>query len=215
MLLQHVQVEGFLLRYEKALMEHGWSHATRYEFLKRASAIVRKHEYAGLAYLDPQLIADHTDEVSRRFYDAKLKRRYYQGVCRGIKLFTTFVETGQLQLPNLQSGSRRQLTEYYEKISNDYLSLDMHPNTRNDARRVVRKYFAWLTDKGCGILAKADAEHIQKFLLYCASSMAMSTMHDVKIHLKKLYSHLFEVGLSKSAYQALLSFKVNRETVVC
>ena len=212
MLFQHVQVEGLLVKYEKALMEHGWSHSTRYEFLKRACAIVRKHERAGLDYLDPQIIADHTDEISRRFYDGKLSRRYFHCVHRGIKLFASFAETGQLELPNLQSGSRQQLTEYFEKVADDYLSLDMHPNTRNDARWVVHKYFAWLDGQGFGTLTKVGAEQIQKFLLHCASSMAMGTMHDVKIHLKKLYVHLHESGLSKSPYLALLSFKVNRET---
>jgi integrase len=59
-------------------------------------------------------------------------------------------------------------------------------------------------------LCSVGAAHIQKFLLYCAEKMAMSSVHDVKLHLKKLYAYLYSVGLSESSYKELLSFTVKR-----
>ena len=196
MRLQQVQIEGLLMKYEAVLMNHGWAQATRYEFLKRASVIIRLHERQGLEYLDQRIIADYTSEVSERFYAGKLGKKHYQDLYRGIKLFVAFVEAGNLELPNPSKGARQALTPEFERIAGEYLeSSGFHPNTRNDARWTTHKYFAWLAEQGYEDLTSVGAEQIQKFLLYCSLRMAMSSIHDVKLHLKKLYSYLFETRL--------------------
>lgn len=212
--LHLVPVEGLLVKYETALMEHGWSYATRHEYLKRASAIIRLHEQHGLKRLDPKIFAAHSSEYAGRFYEGKINRKYYLGVHRGIKLFTAFVENGELEVPNVLMGSRQTLSRWFEKVADKYLSTDMHPNSRCDARWVTYKYFAWLEKQGFKNLKKVSAIQIQEFLLDCSSQFAMSSMHNIKLYIKKLYNHLYETGLSESTYHTLLSFKVIRESKI-
>ena len=58
------------------------------------------------------------------------------------------------------------------------------------------------------------AIHIQKFLLACSEHYPPSTIHNIRLHLKKLYVFLYETGRTDDDYSALFSFSVNREKKV-
>ena len=201
-----------LAAYETALTEYGLGYGSRLRFLVRAGAIVLKHESQGKDHLDNEAVADFYREASERLYSEAITKKHYWLLRREVARFLHFVETGEVKLPNPRCGSRQNLTLEYERIAEGYLSNDMHPNTRGDARWVTYKYFAWLEEHGYPDLRRANAEQIQKFLLDCSSKMATNSIHDVKLHLAKLYAYLYTSGLSESSYQALFSFKVNRES---
>ena len=55
------------------------------------------------------------------------------------------------------------------------------------------------------------AIHIQKFLLACSEQYPPSTIHNVRLYLKKLYAFLYATGRVEDNYSALFSFSVNRE----
>lgn len=90
----------------------------------------------------------------------------------------------------------------------------MHPDTHNNARWITYKYFNWLASQGHINLYNVEANQIQKFLIHCSEEMTQNSMCDVALHLRKLYAFLFNTGLSVSAYKALLSFSVNRESKI-
>jgi len=182
--------------------------------LHRACLIVHRHEHQGVEYLDQEIVAEYLREIDRRFYSGVCGKKRNQVLHREIDRFLWFAETGELRLPNPTKGCQQEITPDYKRIVEAFLSQDMHPNTRNDARWVAHKYFSWLEEQGHKDLSRVHAEQIQMFLLDCSGKMAMSTMHDVKLYIKKLYEHLYEAGLSESSYHALLSFKVNRETKI-
>lgn len=58
------------------------------------------------------------------------------------------------------------------------------------------------------------AIHIQKFLLACSEQYPPSTIHNVRLYLKKLYAFLYATGRVDDNYSALFSFSVNREKKV-
>ena len=76
------------------------------------------------------------------------------------------------------------------------------------------KYFAWLEEQGFFDIAGAGAIYIQKFLLSCSEKYAPSTIHDVRLYLRKLYAFLYATERAEDNYSALFSFSVNREKKV-
>lgn len=79
---------------------------------------------------------------------------------------------------------------------------------------VTYEYFAWLEEQGFHSPHGTGALHIQKFLLTCSERYAPSTIHNVRLYLKKLYSFLHETGRAESSHSELFSFSVNREKKV-
>lgn len=201
-----------VVAYEIALSRYGLSYTSRLRFLQRAVTIVRRHEHEGKEYLDSEVLAGFFQETAEHLYSGDISKKRYWLVRREAARFLHFAETGEVRLPNPQLGARQSLTLEYEQIAQSYLLSDMHPNTRNDARWVTHKYFAWLNEHSHSDLRGVGAEQIQKFLLDCATKMSMNSIHDIKLHLAKLYVFLYHAGLSDSSYQTLLSFKVNRES---
>jgi len=200
--------------YESALAKHGLSYGTRLNLLARANMIVRAHEYEGAEYLDHVIVANLFCGIEKRFQNEVMTEKSCIKMKREIGRFLHFAKTGGVKLPNPRSGATQTLLPYYGQIATEYLSCDMLPNTKRNARWVTYMYFAWLAEQGHEDLSCVGAEQIQRFLLDCSGKMAVSSIHDVKLHLSKLYKHLYESGLSQSTYAALLSFKVNRESKV-
>jgi site-specific recombinase XerD len=102
----------------------------------------------------------------------------------------------------------------FERVSEEFIATIPNLNTRNDARWVAHKYFAWLSKQGKENLKEAGSVEIQKFMLECSSELSMNSMRNVRLYLSKLYTFLYKTGLSESSYQALLSFKINHESKV-
>ena len=209
---QQTRISGLMAGYEAALTEYGLGYATRLRMLQRADVIVHRHEKRKAEYLSGEIISEYFREIDNRFYAGEIGKDHNMTLRREAERFIWFAQTGNMKLPNPSKGCRQNLTQEYEQIAEEYLSGDMHPNTRNDARWVTHKYFAWLAEQGCDDFRRVGAEQIQKFLLYCSSQMTMNSLYNIKIHLIKLYAYLYDAGLSESSYRALLSFKVNRES---
>lgn len=208
---QQIRLSELMSEYESALSTYGLGYATRLRLLQRAGTIVLRHEREGQEYLDDVIVAVFFQETVDRLYNGDISKNHYRMLRREAERFLHFAEVGEVKLPNPKLGARLNLTPKYEQITDNYLLGDMHPNTRNDARWVTHMYFAWLDEHGHPDLRSVGAEQIQKFMLDCSSKMSMNSIHNVKLHLAKLYAYLYKAGLSDSSYQALLSFKVNRE----
>jgi len=211
---EQTTVTKLLSDYEVALTECGLGYSSRLRMLHRASLITHRHERRGVEYFDQEIVAECLHEIDQRFYSGVCSKQRNQLLHREIDRFVWFAETGELKLPNPTKGCRQKLTPKYQEIAEAFLAKEMHPSTRNDARWIAHKYFSWLEEQGYKDLSRARAEQIQMFLLDCSGRMAMNTMHDVKVYIKKLYAYLYEAGLSESSYHALLSFKVNRESKI-
>lgn len=209
-----VKMTELLSNYETALAEYMIGYSTRLRMLHRAGQIVQRHKIRGIDYVDNEIIVEYLREVDERFYSGTCGRKQNQMLHREVERFVRFAVTGEVKVPNPLKGCRQILSPEYELIAEAYLSGEMHPNTRNDARWITHKYFAWLEVQGYEDLSGVGAEQIQKFLLDCSGKMCMSSIHDVKLHITKLYGYLYEAGLSDSSYQTLLSFKVNRESKI-
>ena len=197
--------------YDSALKSYGLGCAARLDTVQRAVTLIHRHEARGERSLSRQIVSDFFNEISDRFYKGEIKKNYANTLRRQTERFVQYVQTGEVRLDNTLKGSRVILPAEFQRIVDAFLeSDDFHPNTRNDMRWVAHKYFEWLAEQGYKSLRGVGAGQIQKFLLDCAGKMAISSIHNVKLYLAKLYLYLYKSGQSESSYQALLSFTVNR-----
>jgi len=202
-------------RYDEALKEYGLSPGSRLSMIIRVNVIVRKHEEQGKDQLDGGVIAAYFDEVGQQHYNGKIQKRTWQDKRREIERFLNFVRTGDVAVANPLKGSRYTLLPEFERIADTFLEdKGFHPNTRNDARWAVHKYFSWLGEQDCKSIKNAGAVQLQKFLIDCSGKMTLGSVHDIKLHLSKLYAYLYNAGLSESPYSELLSFTVRRGTTM-
>jgi len=210
-----IPIAGLLDGYEAALTRMGYSITTKLLFIRQAELIVRRHQNVGLSFLDQDIINQHTREIDERYFKGDMQKRHYERVKREINRFVSYACTGQSDaLPSPLRGVRQVLTSGLEKIAQEFIAGDFHPNTRCDMRWTVYKYFAWLEEQGFTNLSGVGPLHIQKFLMECSEKYAPSSIHNIRLYLKKLYSFLYETGRAESEYRELFSFAVNREKKV-
>jgi site-specific recombinase XerD len=206
--------------YNDALAANGIRVNGRINKLYRSAAIIRRHEALGKDKLDDGIIAEYVREISDRFNAGEIGQNYAYMMRREVEQFVQFVKTGDIKLSNPQMGARTVLLPEFQKIVEDFLLSEsarigaggktISPNTRNDMRWIAHKYFEWLAEQGFTNLRTVGAEQLQKFMLHCSETMAMGSVHNVRLFMMKLYAYLYESGLSQSSFAALLSFKVKR-----
>ena len=211
-------------RYNHGLEKCGCSASSRVGKLHRCSVIIHRHEMQGQDTLDDKIIAAYINEINERFYSGEIGKNHATAMRRETEQFTHFVKTGDVQMINPNLGARTTLLPTFQMIVTNFLSSKeamigtggrpTSPNTRNDMRWVVHKYFGWLTEQGFTSLRGVDATQIQAFMLFCSETMAMGSVHNVRLFMFKLYAYLYESGQSQSSFSTLLSFKVNRNIKV-
>jgi site-specific recombinase XerD len=207
-------VSELLTSYEAALTDLGLSYIRRLNVLMRAGTIERRHRLRGEEYLNLEIVAEYLREADERYYTGVCGRKRHQELHREVERFLFFAETGRTNLPNPLLGCRQELGTYYGTIAEDFIETIPNANSRNDARWVAHKYFAWLGEKEIVDLSGADAPQIQNFMQCCSKLLSMNSMRNVRLYLSKLYAYLYGSGLSESDYKSLLSFKMSHETKI-
>ena len=201
--------------YEAALRDFGHSIDTRLRALSIINTIIRKHEDCGFEYLDMDVVTEYLTDVDKRYYAGNMSKNHYLLLHRNTKRFLHFVENGNIEHPNPVLGPRTDLTIAFQQIADGFLfSENFHPNTRNDIRWIICKYFAWLDENGHDDLSEVGAHEIQKFMLSCSEHYAPSSMYNIKLYMKKLYRYLYSEKLSEFPYTGLLSYPINRESKI-
>ena len=207
--------------YNNALAENGVSLSGKLGRLQCCTVVIRRHEVLGKDRLDDGVVADYVHEISNRFIAGEIGENHANMMRRETEQFVQFVKTGNANMKNPLLGARTVLLPEFQKIVDGFLVSQSaqigaggkatSPNTRNDMRWVAHKYFEWLAQQGFVGLCGVKADQIQQFMLHCSETMAMGSVHNVRLFMAKLYAYLYESGLSPSSYSALLSFKVNRD----
>ncbi len=105
------------------------------------------------------------------------------------------------------------MNEYFETVIFEFLSCnDFHSNTLGDIVWVAKKYFSWLIQQGNQNLCDVGVDEVQRFMIYCSRHMKSSSVHNVKLYMKKLYRYLTVKGYSVDSYEGLFAFRVSRES---
>lgn len=207
-----IPLDGLLDSYESALSGMGYSVTTKLLFVRRAELIIRLHLQEGLEYLDPDTLERYAQKMEGRYFNGELTRRHYESIRREIERFAAYASSGDSRaLPSPLCGSRQKLKPKFERIAEEFLSGEFHPKTRRNMRWVIRKYFAWLEERGVQSPREAGPDWVQRFLLDCAERYSPASVHGIRLYLKKLYAFLKETGQAEFDCQELLSFRISRE----
>lgn len=210
-----IPIAGLLDGYETALTQMGYSITTKLLFVRRADLIIRRHLNSGLEYLDLDIIISYAQEFDERCFNGDVKKRYHERAKREIDRFVSYACSGKGgALPSPLRGARQKLSPEFERIAEEFISGEFHPNTRCDIRWTTHKFFAWLEDQGFENLDGVGPVQLQNFLLNCSERYAPSTLYDIRLYLKKLYAFLYATDRAEADYCELFSFTVNRDRKV-
>jgi len=209
-------INELALELVNAMLQAGYTEATAWRYYGDTYApIVRFFNAKGKDSYESGTMDEYERQVEERRDDDKLNATSYGRIKRGVHQLRTFHDTGKIDFYWLSKTSKFKLNAYYEDLLTEFLSAnDFHPNTQGDIVWVARKYFAWLIMENHSTLSYVGVNEIQGFMHYCFRHMRSSSVHNVKLYMKKLYAYLSQAGLVQNDFNALFSFRVSRETRV-
>lgn len=197
-----------------AMIEMGLTPYTAWEtYAKSLIPIIRLHEQQGKDELDREIVTAYVHSVEERIERGEISQSHYRNLIRGAERLTELFDTGKLTWSAPPMPSKFKLNGYYEKLLGEFLENgSFSPKGRSDAMWVCRKYCSWLMLEGHNDLSGTGASEVQRFMIYCSRHMRSSSIHDVKLYMKKLYGFLSDNGYSSENYKGLLTFRVSRES---
>ena len=209
-------INELALQIVNAMQEAGYADYTAWnEYRDCYVPIIKHYERCGKSEFDSDVMEEYFRSIEARIERGELSAGHYMRLKRGVNRLIEFKETGRIEKFFQVKGTKFVMSDYYEKILTKFLSHDEYnANTRGDVTWVARKYFAWLMDEGYADLKNVGATEIQKFMHHCFRHMKNSGVHNVKLYMKKLYRYLKKDGYSENDYEALLSFKLSRESKI-
>jgi hypothetical protein len=186
MLPERKRISELLDGFDDEMKKRGLAVTTRLRRLSCITPLVAFHEERGAEWLDGALITEFLSVSRERFADGEKYMRYFTSIRHSIEQFIAYAHGEDIVWNNPMKGSTYNLTPEFQRIADNYInSGDMHPNTRNDARWVVYKYFSWLSEQGYESLDVVGAHQLQKFLLSCTEQMTFNSLRDVSLHSEK------------------------------
>ena len=187
-------------------------HSAWDEYMRTLLPIIRRHRNHGRYDFDHALVTEYVRDVENRFERGNIGIDHYRKLKLGAQRLTEMHDKGKLDwaAPGKKSGFL--LNEYYEKILTSYISAGgFSPKGASDATWVCRKYFAWLILEGHPMLSGVGVAEIQGFMIYCSHHMKSTSVHNVKLYMKKLYAYLADNGYAADDHSGLFAFPVSRE----
>jgi integrase len=175
--------------------------------------IVRAHEAMGKEVFDREIVTNYVSDIERRIDQGEIKSEHYRKLLRGAQRLTEMHDHGKLIWTYPKLASKFKLNGYFQTVLDEFLSAGaFSPKGKSDAMWVARKYFSWLIVEGQADLSCVGAVEVQHFMIYCGNHMKGTSVHNVKLYMKKLYHFLWTQGYSAENYEALFRFKVFRES---
>ena len=209
-----ISVDELALKTTEAVLALGHGiHSAWNEYSTTYLPVVKLHKQRGKEQFDREVVTEYVRMIEGRIERGEISWSHYKTLKRGAERLTEFHDTGRLEWSCPGKVSKFKLNKYFENIVSEFLSCnDFHQNTRGDIVWVARKYFAWLIQQGFNNLRNVGVDEVQGFMIYCSRHMKSSSVHNVKLYMKKLCRHLAENGYTKDSYDGLFAFRVSRES---
>jgi integrase len=207
-------INELALKLMEELKNAGYSESSSWRQYSEITALLIKiHEEHGASEYSPELMEQFVQKTEERFDNGELSLNYYRSQKRMLNRLMTFHDTGRIEFPAYKKTSVFKLNEYFDSLLTEFTaSEDFHHNTLGDVVWVAKKHFDWLIREGHSDLSKVGGNEIIQFMYFCSKNMRSSSIHNVKLYMRKLYRHFFAKGYSSSDYSMLLAFKVSRES---
>ncbi len=175
--------------------------------------LIQRHQERGYTTFTMDIVTAFRQEVESRYLAKDLGFNSYRNYIRSIERLAEMDAAGHFIWKGPKFNSRFRLNPFFEEVLQLYLeNSNLKSKGRSDAMWIAKRYFAWLITEGFENLDHVGATEIQRFIIDCAREMRSSSVHNVKLYMKKLYCFLFEQHYQPSAFQGLFTFKVSRES---
>jgi integrase len=207
-------IQDLALQTADAMLNAGLTRTTVwYTYDSALMPIVRVHEENGENEYDRKIMTDYVRRVEWRVEQSEITHWQYRKLLRGAQRLTEMHDHGKLLWTAPRLTSRFKLNSYFQTALDEFLSnTGLNPKSQSDAMWIARKYFSWLIIEGHDDLSDTGVTEVQRFMIYCSNHMKGTGVHNVKLYMKKLYRFLAERGYSTETFEALLNFRVSRES---
>lgn len=175
--------------------------------------IIKLHKEGGYEKFNQDIINSYTLDIEKRLAENIINYHTYRQYILGKERLEEMHEKGEFTWKGPKFNSRFKLNNYYQNILDEYIEIyNFSVKGRSDATWIAKKYFAWLITQNHSTLTTVSAVQIQQFMIFCSNHMCSSSIHNVKLYMRKLYCFLNEKGYQKSDFKGLFDFKVSRES---
>jgi integrase len=212
--MRKTAIEELALRTVDALQTYGLMPFTAWDAYRHSYVpIIKAHIMRDRKEFDREIVTEYVRQIEERFKNGEIKTGRYRTLKRAAQRLTEMHDTGKLSwtAPEKKTGYR--LNEYYEYIVTEFVSSgQFSAKGQSDAIWIGRKYCSWLLQDGHNDFSDVGADEIQRFMIYCSQHMKGTSVHNVKLYMKKLYRHLAQSGYSPVDHAGLFEFAVSRES---
>ena len=213
--MQEISIHELSLKVIDALQNLGMQPQTAWnQYGKSHVQIEHFFETRGQVFFNRGTMDDFVRHIQRRLEIGEIQCRHYNQLKLAAERVVELRDTGKLEWSFRGRVSKFKLNPHYDRLLENFLQAekDLHPNTRGDVVWIAKKYFAWLIENGHDDIHDTGVEEIQRFMIYCSKHLTSSSVHNVKLYMKRLCGYLASTGLTVSDYKGLLSFPVCRES---
>ena len=139
-------------------------------------------------------------------------RRETQFAAGHARRLNEFYLTGTFRVYMPRKGTRYVIRPENEHLISAFIEWKKYgPNTRDDVRWVLRKYFYYFEEKGYTSLKDVPLDMVREFITDTAEAVKPASLHNIFLYLKYFHLFLKEKGIPAPDAQGLFSYKVYRD----
>lgn len=182
------------------------------DFIPRLRKFAIYYQKLGITQYDPQITEDLVQLHVERYERGEIGADALSRVRSNARKLNEFYLTGTFHIHMPKRGTRYLVSAENEHLIADFIDWkDYGPNTRDDVYWTVRKYLFYFEAQGYPTLQDVSKDQVREFILETASTVKVSTLHNILLYLKYFHRFLKESEIPAPDCQDLFNYKVTRE----
>ena len=187
-----------------------WTHQQR--SFTPIKTFFKKHRVANY---DDSILDDYVRECLRLENEGVICKARLRVKLKGVDRLREFYATGKLVWAFRSHGSRFMVSGHFEETIADFVATTEYTdNTKGDVIWALRKYLAFLKDRGANNFSDITIDLVKSFLLFASNHLKASSLNSVKKYMSVFHDYLKEHELCALDCSYLLSIRSPRERKV-
>ena len=182
------------------------------DFIPRLRKFAVWYDRQGLVWYDPVVTHKIVEEHKERFNKGEYSADAFSRVKTSARRLNEFYLTGTFRVYMPRRGTRYVIRSENEHLISAFIEWKKYgPNTRDDVRWVLRKYFYYLEEKGYVSLEDVPLDVVRRFITDTAEAVKPASLHNIFLYLKHFHLFLKETGIPAPDASGLFSYRVYRD----
>jgi len=205
--MTEVSINVLVAQATEAFHEAGYTAASAHEKEKIMLQIARLHESLGCSTFSDAAVTKFIDDVESRYHCGEIGYCRYSDLTKTTEYLTEFHQTGKLS--NKKRDKTPKLASYYENVLNGILEYESWSiSRRKRIRDFTKLFFRWLETEEVLDLQSIDEHIIRKYLVFCSSRIALSSLKTTKGTLQAVCNYFYEMGIVQAVPDNAFSFNI-------